>query len=269
MSLAEMAVLVPALVCWQCLNDLCVPFLAADKAHYNFSVPSTILIPTNEAWFKVLESAGLSQATLQQLAVPEQQLLRNNSMTTLHDKALDDVLGSQDNLYTTEVQQLTADKEQLLLGAALALLLYHKMPDVTLTSTNITERMSFPTSLKGAGNIDVRVDQTTGNISFHGVIPKTDPAGSSNASNYAIVLYPDIPVVGSNGVVMHIVDTVLEPPLAAFAGAAVDIALGVPPEPTEMLTPSGPVVGLVEQGTGPVIRIPLAGQGGADCTSTP
>jgi hypothetical protein len=205
---------------------------------------------------------------LQQLAVP-QQLLRNNSLATLHDKALADVLGSQDNLNVTEVQQLTDDNEQLLLGAALALLIYHEMPHITLTSANLTDGMSLPTSLKGAGNIDVRVDPTAGDISFHGFVSKTDPAAGGNTSNYAIVLYSDIPVVGSNGVVMHIVDSVLEPPLAAIADTAVDFALGVPPETKELLAPSRPGVQLVEPGTDPVIRIPVAGQGGADRTSTP
>jgi hypothetical protein len=145
---------------------------AVDRNLYDFSPPSTILVPTDEAWKKVLSEAGLN---------------------------------------TTDLQELSGIEHVVARGASLAIILYHELPDVTLTSANITDGQSFPTSLKGAGNITVH--KTAGNISFVGYVNVT--AGETPANNTAHVLYPDIRVNGT-GVLLHIVDAVLAPPEEAF-----------------------------------------------------
>jgi hypothetical protein len=146
---------------------------AVDRNLYDFSPPSTILVPADEAWKKALSEAGLN---------------------------------------TTELQELSGIERVVARGASLAVILYHELPDVTLTSDNITDGQSFPSSLKGAGNITVHKTLAR-NISFVGDVNVT--AGETPANNTATVLYPDIRVNGT-GVLLHIVDAVLAPPEEAF-----------------------------------------------------
>jgi uncharacterized surface protein with fasciclin (FAS1) repeats len=58
-------------------------------------------------------------------------------------------------------------------------------------------------------NLTVNVNPTTHNITFIGFVDVPDTA--ANTTNRAAVLFPDIPVNGLNGVVLHVVDKVLLP----------------------------------------------------------
>lgn len=107
------------------------------------------------------------------------------------------------------------------LTASLAIFVYHVIPNVTLTSANLTNGMSLPSALRDGGNITVQVNRTSGNISFTGFENATAPtAVSGNSTDSALVLIPDIPILGTGGV-MHVINKVLQPPLGALNKSAV------------------------------------------------
>jgi uncharacterized surface protein with fasciclin (FAS1) repeats len=100
------------------------------------------------------------------------------------------------------------------LASLRAFVAYHTFPNRTLTTANLTDGPSLPTNFNEAGNLTVHVDPTTKNISFSGFVNSTDAAAANTTSstNSAAVLFPDIRVKGLDGVVLHVVDKVLEPP---------------------------------------------------------
>jgi hypothetical protein len=95
---------------------------------------------------------------------------------------------------------------------ALAVILYNEFPNVTLMRANFTNGQSLPTSYEGE-NITVHINPANGNITFTGYRNATFPASFNNTAN---LLFPDIPVKGSNGNVMHVVDRVLVPSPEGF-----------------------------------------------------
>jgi uncharacterized surface protein with fasciclin (FAS1) repeats len=113
-------------------------------------------------------------------------------------------------------------KLEQLTASLLAIFVYHVIPNVTLTSANLTNGMSLPSALRDGGNITVQVNGTSGNISFTGFENATAPtADSSNSTNSALVLRPDIPILGTGGV-MHVINKVLQPPMGALNKLAVE-----------------------------------------------
>jgi uncharacterized surface protein with fasciclin (FAS1) repeats len=111
--------------------------------------------------------------------------------------------------------QARQDQQAALLSAALAVLRYHEIPQITLKSAEMKDNMTLgPTNLPAAGNITIHfvagTSATTHEIRFT----------SSVAGSYATIVHPDIPVVGSNGIVMHVIDTVLLPAATAVGDPA-------------------------------------------------
>ena len=156
--------------------------LAADSsdALFNLRQPATLLVPTDEAWASALVSFGFNKTTLQEI---------------------DDF-----KLGAGALEQLPA-------------ILYHEFPNVTLTMASFTNGQSLSTDyedkhpqpgLPFRDTITVHTNRAIpGNIAFHGLVNGTFPASFNNTAN---LLFPDIPVLGSNGtVVMHVIDRVLDP----------------------------------------------------------
>jgi hypothetical protein len=154
--------------------------LAVDDGLFNLRQPATLLAPTDEAWAAALVSFGFNKTTLQDI-----------DDFKLGDGALD----------------------------KLPVILYHMFPNVTLTRASFTNGQSLSTNYEDKhpqpglplrDNIIVHTNRAIpGNITFHGLVNGTFPAGFNNTAN---LLFPDIPVLGSNGtVVMHVIDRVLAP----------------------------------------------------------
>lgn len=161
-----------------------LPCNAVEGGLVNISEAGTILVPTDEAVYHLLALAGIT--------------------------SIDDSF--------QKLEQLTA--------SLLAIFVYHVIPNVTLTSANLTNGMSLPSALRDGGNFTVQVNCTSGNISFTGfknaTAPTADSGNSTNdVTNSALVLRPDIPILGTGGV-MHIINKVLQPPLGAFIKSAVE-----------------------------------------------
>jgi hypothetical protein len=81
----------------------------------------------------------------------------------------------------------------------IAIVSYHEIPKVTVLSADMRDGMSLgPTNLPDSGSITVHIAPNTHVIRFTGF----DRQGST--ARYATLLYPDIKVLGGNGVVMHV-----------------------------------------------------------------
>jgi hypothetical protein len=138
--------------------------------HFN-SRSATILFPTDEAWIALLLPARLNETTVLQLTPQWLDRLQIHFLTYLA---------------------------------------YNEIPNITLTTTNITDGMNLPTMDVSEGlNLTTHVDPTTHNIAFIGFVDAPDTA--ANTTNRAAVLFPDIPVSGLKRVVLHVVDKVLLP----------------------------------------------------------
>jgi hypothetical protein len=116
----------------------------------------------------------------------------------------------------------TATQRQQLAYINIAIVSYHEIPKVTVRSADMRDGMSLgPTNLPDSGSITIHIAPNTHVIRFTGF----DRQGS--AARYATLLYPDIKLLGGNGVVMHVVDTLLLPPTEASATFATKLALGL------------------------------------------
>jgi hypothetical protein len=97
-----------------------------------------------------------------------------------------------------------------------SLVSYHTI-NATVTAGTLTNGLTLPTNLPGAGNITVRHGPPSpSNISFVGAVNETDPTAVNDNTNVAAILMSDIPVVGHPDVFMDVVDKVLVPPVAVF-----------------------------------------------------
>jgi hypothetical protein len=114
---------------------------------------------------------------------------------------------------------------------------------------NLTDGLSLPTNFNEAGNLTVHIDPTTKNISFSGFVNSTDAAAanSTNSTNTAAVLFPDIRVKGLDGVVLHVVDKVLQPPRELYetvlTGLVTAYNQAVAAEQGVVVVPTSPVAG--------------------------
>jgi hypothetical protein len=134
-------------------------------------------------------------------------------------------------LNKTMQQQWTALHEAGLGAVISAVAFYHAIPNITLASVNLTDGLSLPTGLEGGGNLTVHVNPNSHSVTFVGFVNETD--ATQNTTNRATVLFPDIQVKGSNGVVMHVIDTVLDPPEKAFNKSVQDFIDGIVDEEGE------------------------------------
>lgn len=152
------------------------------------SIPSTVLLPTDEAWYTFLESAGVCEDAIDQLT---------GLQVTETAEGLSILFYSEGPGIVQTTVNLTD------------IVLYHEIPEVVVTSANLTNGMSLPTA-EGA-NITVRVNPTSPNptVTFISAANGTATAGSSGNSTGATVVAADILVKGNTS--MHIISAVLVP----------------------------------------------------------
>jgi hypothetical protein len=112
------------------------------------------------------------------------------------------ILAPNDMAFNETLTKLNTTAEQLLNDTALltAILEYHVIPAGAFKAANLTDGMNVTTALVDAGNLTIGVPGN-GTVTFTG-------ANGTNAS----VVTPDIGIGAS---VVHIIDTVLMPPLNA------------------------------------------------------